>query len=380
MTVDDIWFIHSNRFDEIAYPAECPFRTERAGAALATVRRLGLLDEKRALIEPPPASLEELRRLHTPAYLEALQRAEAGRVDESALWAGLGTPETPIFPGMFEYAALAAGATLFAARAVAEGRVRAAFQPSGGFHHAHADRAAGFCYLNDVALACDELSRQGKRVLFLDLDVHHCDGVQEFFYARRDVMTISLHQSGKTLFPYTGFEDDIGEGDGEGFSVNVPLPPQTDDTAYLRAFEKVVWPLIGAFDPDVLIVEWGMDTLTQDPLAQLQLTNNTPAAIARRLMTLEKPTVHTGGGGYHVENTSRGWALLWAEWTGADTGEDLAAGLGGVMLGTGDWLGGLRDRPHSLDGEARAPVDAEVDAVIAHVMRVVFPHHGLSPR
>lgn len=378
--MDDIWFIHSPRFDEIAYPAECPFRTERAGAALATVRRLGLIDESRALVEPVAATREELCRLHARGYLDTLLMAERGEIDESALWAGLGTPETPIFPGMLEYAMLAAGGTLLAARAVAEGRVRAAFQPSGGFHHAHASRAAGFCYLNDVALACDELSRLGKRVLFLDLDVHHCDGVQEFFYARRDVMTVSLHQTGKTLFPYTGFEDDIGDGDGEGFSVNVPLPPHTDDIAYLRAFEGVAWPLIGAFDPDVLIVEWGMDTLAQDPLAQLMLTNNTHAAIARRLMTLGKPTVHTGGGGYHVENTSRGWALLWAEWTGTDTGEDLAAGLGGVMLGTGDWLGGLRDRPLSLDGAARAPVDAEVDAVIAHVQRVVFPHHGLSPR
>jgi len=377
--VDDIWFIHSPRFDEIAYPDECPFRTERAGACLATVRRLGLIDESRALVEPAPASREELRRLHEEGYLQTLERSESGQVDERSLWAGLGTPETPIFPGMVEYASLASGATLLAARAVADGRVRSAFNPSGGFHHAHAGRAAGFCYMNDVALACDELARRGKRVLFLDLDVHHCDGVQEFFYRRRDVMTLSLHQSGRTLFPFTGFEDDIGEGDGEGYSVNVPLPPGTDDVAYLRAFEAVAWPLIGVFDPDVLIVEWGMDTLAQDPLAQLQLTNQTLATIARRLMTLSKPTVHTGGGGYHVENTSRGWALLWAEWTGADTGEDLVAGLGGVLLGTGDWLGGLRDPPTIIEPSVRAAVDAEVDAVIAHVKRRVFPRHGLNP-
>ena len=178
---------------------------------------------------------------------------------------------------MYEYASLACGATLTGAELILSGEADIVFNPSGGFHHAKAQKASGFCYLNDIVLGCLRLTDKGKRVLYLDVDAHHCDGVQEAFYARKDVMVISLHESGKTLFPWAGFENEIGEGPGLGFNVNVPLPIGIFDEAYMTGFNQIVLPLIKAYKPDVIVLELGMDALAGDPLVHLSLTNNTYA-------------------------------------------------------------------------------------------------------
>ena len=215
-----------------------------------------------------------------------------------------------------------------------------------------ADRAGGFCYVNDIVLGCMALAKAGKRVVFLDIDVHHSDGVQAAFYQRRDVMTISLHQDGRTLFPGTGSVEEIGEGDGRGFAVNVPLPIGTYDAAYLRAVRKVVLPLLHAYNPDVIVLEAGADTLANDPLANLSLTNNTMADVVGLLLAFGKPILATGGGGYNPDNTARAWALVWAALCGEDAGGYMTAGLGGVLLETTDWSGGLRDRQLAPDKAA----------------------------
>ncbi|MHC4868034.1 MAG: arginase family protein, partial [Planctomycetota bacterium] len=151
------------------------------------------------------------------------------------------------------------------------------FNPSGGYHHAGPQRASGFCYINDVALACMVLAEAGKRVLYLDVDVHHGDGVAQAFYDRRDIMTISFHEDPRVLFPGTGFADEIGAGEAKGYCVNVPLPIGTYDEVYMKAFEAIALPLITAYDPDVIVLELGADGLLGDPLAHLCLTNNTYA-------------------------------------------------------------------------------------------------------
>jgi acetoin utilization protein AcuC len=291
---------------------------------------------------------------------------------------GLGTPDCPIFPGMYEYVTLAAGGTLTAARAILAGEARVAFNPSGGFHHAQPGNAAGFCYVNDIVLAALELREAVPRVLFLDIDVHHCDGVQDAFYARADVMTISMHETGRTLFPGTGGVEETGRGEGLGYTVNIPLPVGTYDAAYLRAFREIVVPLIGAYDPDAILLEIGMDTLAGDPLAHLHLTNNAPAEIVAEVLNFGKPLVATGGGGYNIENTVRGWALCWSVLCGDQSRhDDQMIGMGGVMLENTDWSGGLRDRVLLSDAGRRADVDREIDAAIAAVRRTVFPVHGL---
>jgi acetoin utilization protein AcuC len=250
------------------------------------------------------------------------------------------------------------------------------FNPWGGFHHAMPEKAAGFCYVNDPVLGCLRLTQAGKRVAFLDVDAHHGDGVQAAFYSRRDVLTISLHESGKTLFPWSGFEDEIGEGAGRGFNVNIPLPAGTYDAAYLRAFRQVAVPLIEAYRPDVLVIELGMDALAGDPLTHLRLTNNTHADILDRLLRFNLPMLVVGGGGYHQENTVRGWALAWKTLRGQEE-HDLSFGMGGVMLGSSEWAGGLRDHELPVTPEQRAAVEPALDATIATLRRTVFPLHGL---
>jgi acetoin utilization protein AcuC len=371
-------FIHSPELDDYGYPADCPLVTKRAALTRKTLATMGLLSgSDRAERAPQPATRAELETFHTPRYLDTLRRAEAGDLDVDGLHMGLGTADCPIFKGLTGYASLATGATLAGARLLLAGETRIAFNPSGGYHHAFPERAAGFCYVNDLAIACLELAACGKRVLYLDVDVHHGDGVQYAFYGRSDVMTISLHETGQLIFPGTGSENETGAGEGEGFAVNVPLPPETYDDVYLEAFDAVVMPLARAFDPDVIVLELGLDTLSGDPLAHLALTNNAHVEMLGRVLALERPLLVTGGGGYNVDNTVRGWALAWTVLCGDDEPDGAHLGLGGVMMETTDWHGGLRDRALMPGKKQQMLIEPAVHATIDAVKRNVFPLHGL---
>lgn len=372
-------FVHSPELDRYPYPPECPFSSQRAGRARSIAASMGMLGGVDGIeVSPDPATRETLLGFHTERYLAALEAAAAGELDVEAFAMGIGSPECPVFAGMYAYAALACGATLTAGRLVTEGRVKAAFNPSGGYHHARPAQASGFCYINDVAIACGVLAAEGRRVFYLDIDAHHGDGVQEAFYDRADVMTLSFHETGKTLFPGTGFEEEIGTGDGRGYCANVPLPAGTYDEAFGEAFEAVAPPLIEAFAPDVIVMEVGMDMLAGDPLTHLSLTNNAYADAVGRVAGLGRPLLAVGGGGYNVENTARGWALVWSVLCGHDSGSDgLAAGMGGVMLESTEWHGGLRDRAQGQDHRQRQAVRADVAASVEKVRALVFPVHGL---
>jgi acetoin utilization protein AcuC len=373
-------FVYSPELDSYAYPAECPFSTQRAGRARKIVAGLDLLSAPNVRELPPStAARADVTKLHSDRYLHVLERAQTGEFRPGWLGFGLGTPETPLFRGMYDYAMLTCGGSLLGARLILSGSADVVFNPSGGYHHAHAELAEGFCYINDVALACQILAEAGKRVLYLDVDVHHCDGVQQFFYERRDVLTLSLHESGQTLFPFTGSEHELGERDGRGYCINVPLPSGTYDDAYLNVFHAVVLPVLRQFDPDVIVLELGMDALANDPLAHLNLTNNTFAEIIGDLLQANKPILATGGGGYHVERTARGWALCWSILCGADDGSHLlTAGLGGVLLQSSDWRGGLRDHATWVTEEDRRSVDAEIDRVLAALKAELAPFFTLS--
>jgi len=363
--------------ESYSYPVDNPFRTERAAMTREILKSHGMLSgEGRAEHASSAVERHVLEKFHVRRYLDAIVAAEGGQLSVEGLQMGLGTSDCPVFQGMYSCAALACGATLAGVRLILNGRADVAFNPAGGHHHAGPAKASGFCYVNDVALACLILAEQNRRVLYLDVDVHHGDGVEEAFYDRPDVMTISLHQSGKTLFPGTGFPRDIGIGDGRGFSVNAPLPPGTYDDQYVRAFNAIVPPLAGAFDPDVIVLELGMDGLSGDPLGGLKLTNNAYAAVVEATMGFGKPILAVGGGGYHPGNTARGWALAWCVFCGEGVDDDLV-GLGGIMLENTDWIGGLRDRV--LVGEAGEldAVEAAVSETIRAVKANVFAIHGL---
>jgi len=373
MTTRNLAFLYSPNLAAMQYPPDCPFNTSRAVRTRERLLSFGLLDNE---VEPRVATRAEAEQFHTPRYLDELERAAAGDLRVEGLHMGLGTPDTPVFRDLYRYALAAAGATLTGAELILAGQADIVFNPWGGFHHAMPEKAAGFCYVNDPVLGCLRLTQAGKRVAFLDVDAHHGDGVQAAFYSRRDVLTISLHESGKTLFPWSGFEDEIGEGAGRGFNVNIPLPAGTYDAAYLRAFRQVAVPLIEAYRPDVLVIELGMDALAGDPLTHLRLTNNTHADILDRLLRFNLPMLVVGGGGYHQENTVRGWALAWKTLRGQEE-HDLSFGMGGVMLGSSEWAGGLRDHELPVTPEQRAAVEPALDATIATLRRTVFPLHGL---
>ncbi len=371
-------FIYSPKLHEYHYPQECPFNTGRAEKVRNTLRSMGILTngEMAREFEPETADRSDLEKIHRPRYLDALMDAAEGKYGYESLHMGIGSPDCPVFKDIYRYPAMACGASLKGVELILAGEVDLAFNPSGGFHHAGPELAAGFCYMNDVALACYVLAEHGKRVLYLDVDVHHGDGVQDVFYERDDVLTISLHENGRTLFPGTGFIDEIGRGPGEGYSVNLPFIPGTYDDVYLYAFKETVLPLILAYSPDVIVFELGADTLAGDPLAHLKLTNNAYVEIIEDLLRVNKPILMTGGGGYNVENTVRAWALAWSVMSGTDSFlQDLNIGLGGVFMESTDWHGGLRDRTVPVSDQEKSVIIPAVQSVIDEVKARIFPYH-----
>ena len=305
---------------QLSYGAGHPFQVERLADVMKMCAALGLLAE-RPPVEPAPALRADLERFHTPAYLDALAHAGALGPRERLVW-GVGSEDCPAFPGLWESCLLTAGGSIGAARWMLEGMragvTRQAFHPGGGLHHAHADRASGFCYVNDVVLAIREIADAGHRVLYVDVDAHHGDGVQEAFYDSDRVLTVSVHQDGRTLFPGTGFPNEIGRGAGTGFAVNIPLLPGATDEDYDAVREGLLEPLRARFRPDVLVTEIGVDSMRDDPLTLLDWTL---AGLERFLIWARKggtPWLAVGGGGYRRWNVIRGWTLVWARMIGAE--------------------------------------------------------------
>jgi len=371
-------FVYSEELEKYPYPSEHPFNTIRAKRVREILSSMGLLTGTgRKETAPEPIERIILKKFHSARYLRALKEASAGKFNPEALSMGIGTSDCPVFKGLYEGAILAAGGTVVGARLILSGKADTAFNPSGGFHHAGPEQASGFCYINDVVLACMILAEAGKRVLYLDVDVHHGDGVAYAFYDRRDVMTISLHQNPRTLFPGTGFEDEIGSGEGKGYCVNVPLPIGTYDEMYMKALEELVLPLIGAFKPDVFVFELGADALAGDPLAHLYLTNNVYVEIINYLLSFNKPILMTGGGGYNLNNTVRAWALAWSILCGADIDKEITPTIGGVMLGSTEWQGGLRDQVLAVSNQQHDEVISAVEAIIKTIKKNIFALHGL---
>jgi acetoin utilization protein AcuC len=371
-------FIHSPEIEALHYPSSCPFKSERAAMTREILSTKGLFTGG-TRAETPPVALtgEQLLLYHTPEYVARLKRVSEGSFEASDLFSGLGTEDCPIFKDLYNYATLAAGGTMVAAECILKQGVRVAFNPSGGFHHAFSDKAGGFCYVNDVVIACRAIVNAGKRVFCLDLDVHHGNGTQAAFYAENRVFTVSFHESGKTLFPWGGFETEIGEGDGRGFNVNVPLPAGTDDTVYSAAFNEIVPPLLSAYKPDVIVLELGMDVLSFDPLAHFKMTNNAFADLLPLVMQAGVPFLAVGGGGYNPQATARGWALLWTVLCGIEPKSDMSIGMGGDFLGNAEWDAGLRDKRIYALGDDRERIAREAAATVEYIQKTVFPIHGI---
>ncbi|GGJ77575.1 acetoin utilization protein AcuC [Pilimelia anulata] len=366
-----------------------PLDPVRVELALALAGELGVLDRPGVTLLPGRAATDaELTTVHDPAYLAAVRAAP-----DDPYWSGRGlnTPDNPTFPGMHDAAAYVAGASLVAAAALVDGTATRAVQLAGGLHHAMPDRAAGFCVYNDVAVAIHALRAGGlRRVAYLDVDVHHGDGVQAAFADEPDVLTISLHQSPRTLFPGTGEPTETGGPHARGSAVNVALPPGTGDDGWLRALFAVVPPLLRAFAPDVLVTQCGADAHRLDPLADLRLTvdGQRAAYLAMRSWADELAAgrwLAVGGGGYaHVAVVPRAWTHLLAVATGAPieparlTPPAWRALAARRRPGVPPPLRMTDDAPAAYRPWPADPADP-VDRAIAATRAAVFPAHGLDP-
>lgn len=287
-----------------------PLKPERLKRTHELLEELGAFAESNvALLEPIPASEEDLALYHTEEYIHVVKELSEGNLSLPAARYGFGPGDNPVFAGMYDLACLSVGNALLGAKMLAAGEADRVFSYAGGLHHAGPDFASGFCIFCDIAVAIHWLVNRGFRVAYVDIDVHHGDGVQNAFYDTDKVLTISLHQDGRTLFPGTGFVDEVGVGNGIGFSVNLPLPPFTDDKAYLHAFDSVVPALIDRFQPELLVTQLGVDTHHTDPLAQLMLTTAGHEALFKRLSTLSPRWLAFGGGGYALDVVPRSWTL-----------------------------------------------------------------------
>ena len=298
-----------------------PLRPLRLELTLALSRALGVLDAPGVRVKAPGASGDDVLALvHDRDYIAAVRRAPDDLTMRLGNRYGLGSGDNPVFPRMHEAAALVTGASVEAARAVWEGGAEHAVNIAGGLHHALRDRASGFCVYDDPAVAIAWLLQAGcDRVAYVDVDVHHGDGVQAAFYGDPRVLTVSLHESGHYLFPGTGFATETGTGDGVGYAVNVALPPGTSDAEWLRAFDAVVPPVLRQYKPEVLVTQLGCDTHTLDPLAHLALSVDGQRTAYALLHDLAHELcggrwVVLGGGGYEiVQVVPRSWTYALAE-------------------------------------------------------------------
>ena len=360
-------------------------RKDRVPLARMLMKAYGLIGPGGAIeSKPGSAEYEDLIAVHDRGYLEVLEHLSE-HPDGQSYSHGLGISDNPVFRGMYEAASIQAGGTALACDVVASSDATRAMNAGGGFHHAMPARASGFCLINDIAVGIKRLLSRHRirRVLYVDIDVHHGDGVEEIFAEEPRVLKASLHEDGNYLFPGTGSMDDIGRGEGEGYSVNVPLPPYTGDASYLHAFREIVLPLAERFKPEILFTQLGADTHYADPLAHLRLTTRSHEEMAKSFDDISNRYcggrwVAVTGGGYDIMTCPRVWTLFFGRMVGKELDNNLPT----------EWMehcritqaavpegGTLRDSSGSIEdgGVSRA-----VQKVVEGVRKSIFKYHGLG--
>jgi acetoin utilization protein AcuC len=361
-------FVYASRLSEFKFSPEHPFKPLRVEKVYEMCERKGLFSGPSvAVIKVDEGDEENLAIFHTADYIELLKRAGSGsEVDIDMLYHGIGTMENPIFRGLYQFCLLSVAATLKAVEMVTDG-FESAFNPCGGFHHAHSDRAGGFCYVNDAVIAIKKLRELGRRVAYVDIDAHHGDGVQDAFYDDPEVLTISIHESGRTLFPWGGFENEIGKGKGRGFNINIPMEPDTDDEVFTLLFNNIVIDAVRRFDPDVIVGQFGTDTSATDPLTHLKMTNNGYIEAIELMHKNFPKIVALGGGGYNMKSVVNGWTLLWAELAGLEPGGGYGGAIGGVLMGDSSIEGAdLKDMRSYISGPAKKELVQSAEKLISY--------------
>lgn len=377
--------IYSPLFGTFSYGDDHPFKLQRNRLAFDLMDSYNLLKLPNMEIRNcKPASDELLLTFHDSAYIERLKEFSSSNEPRADFRYGLGDADCPVFKGLFDCAALGAGATFEAVRLVEEEGFDIAFNLAGGWHHAHRAKASGFSYINDAAVAINWLVAKGRRVLYLDIDAHHGDGVQEAFYNTEQVLTISIHESGIYFYPGTGFENEAGEGAGTGYSVNVPLLAHTDDAIYMKAFDEVAYPLIAAYNPDIIVTQLGADTFRTDPLTNLEITTNSYSEMLYKIKRLKIPWVALGGGGYDMMNTARAWTLAWSIMNAIKLNPRLPPAFIEKIKPFGYENRVLLDAVHWADEIERSIALESLEKSILRLKKTIFPailqSHGDTPQ
>jgi len=381
-------FLYNEEFQEYKFSPTHPLQPIRLKLTYELLKDYGVFESPSIEVMPGrEATDEELLLVHSLDYVNAVKKiSEAGEEETYSYAFGIGPGDNPAFEGMHEASSLIAGSSVVAADLVMTGKADHAVSIAGGLHHALRDRASGFCIYNDPAVSIAHAAKKyGIKVVYIDIDAHHGDGVQWAFYDRADVLTVSLHESGRYLFPGTGFVDEIGKGEGEGFSVNVPFDPGTYDDLFVDAFSEIVPPLVKAFKPDLIVSQNGCDTHYTDPLAGLSLTTDAYERLYAAIHNLahevcEGRLVALGGGGYQIYDVvPRAWSLL-------------AAGLVGVTLDDytpHEWQEFCAEKAHrncsvklrdtkSFTTGHMESIEKRTAETVAEVKQKLFPYHGLS--
>ena len=314
-----------------------PLKPVRYAHTVELMRTSGLLESPDLRIVPPrPASQPEIERFHDHDYVDVVRAIGAGMIVPGMGEFGFGMGDNPPARGLYDAAALSSGSSIVATELVMSGASPVAFAIAGGVHHhAMPARASGFGVFNDAVIAIQGLVDDGLRIAYVDIDCHHGDGVQLGFYETDRVLTISIHESGQFLFPGTGYTDETGRGDGAGYSVNVPLAPYTGDEVWLEAFDKVVPPLLGSFEPDLVFTQLGIDTHFRDPITHLRLTTQGHNEAVRRLGELAAKSgrwVAVGGGGYDPGAVARAWTMDLATMAGFELPERIPESFGSIAV------------------------------------------------
>ncbi len=308
--------IASEKYKELRYPKNHPLRVPRVSLMLNYIKALGFDPN---YIEGRNATIEELLLFHTKDYIDALIEADTNMKSSNYIREkySIGTIENPISAGMWKGSLLATGSSVQAAEYYIKNHITSkefvSFNPAGGMHHAMKSRANGFCFLNDPVVAIKYLLNNGfKKIIYIDLDAHHPDGVQEAFYDSKDVFLLSLHQSPEYAFPFkVGYQNELGTGEGFGYNMNIPLPQDINDSEFVYALEKAMEIAVDKFAPEVFVVQMGVDALKEDYLSKFNLSNNIYIKAIDVIKSYTKKFILLGGGGYNPISLARAWSLIW---------------------------------------------------------------------
>lgn len=373
-------FVYSNEMAKFDFGPDHPFKPERAAKTYELCNRYGVLDQPWIhVLHPERLDTSLLTLFHEDNYIRLLEKASQGEFLPEMLEHGIGTDDNPVLPGILDWSLKAAGGTHAAASRLIHNKALVAFNPLGGFHHARPGKAEGFCYINDVVIAIKDALREfpDMKIVYFDMDAHHGNGVQEAFYQDPKVLFISVHETGETLYPWKGAETETGEGEGKGFTVNVPLEPGADDEIFGLAIQEIVCPLIKAFSPDMMVAEIGADMMVSDPLTHLKLTNNGYSKAIKSILELCPRTLALGGGGYDLYRTARCWTLAWSILNRVEPEDEFAGLVGGMMFGPEMEVGSLYDYAYSSSGEVKEKAMKKIRKVMDYLRREVFPVHSI---